>query len=128
MHYVIDNIVSEEIPKLAWLVYLNSVDLYEMVVNDSSIGFYSFEDEDDYVEIHLYIFPSGRKHSMSAMRHIIRSQTKPIKTSVYGTHEYVFKIAQRLGFEHTDTCIDNITKNGVKYDVWDLIYKENNNG
>lgn len=128
MHYVIDNLVSDEIPKTDWLQYLNSVSLYDILVDNVSIGFYSFEEEEDAVEIHLYIFPSGRRHSMSAMRHIIRSQTKPIKTSVYGTHRYVFKIAQRLGFVHTDTYRNNITKGGIKYDVWDLIYKENNNG
>lgn len=124
VNLVLEGLVSDQLSVESLTAYLNSVNLYSMFVGNLCIGFYSAEDCTDSVEVHAYIFPTCRKHSLSALRHITRSQTKPIKTSVYGTHLHVFKFLQRLGFIHTGTHSQVLTKNGIKYDVWDLLYKE----
>lgn len=117
------------------LLYIEALDLlkhsqlFSLMKGDARIGFYSIDDLGDSVEAHAYIYKSYRKHSLSALRHIIRSQSKTIKTSVYGTHLHVLKFLTRIGFVVTDTFCDALVKHGKSYDVVELRYtKENFDG
>lgn len=111
------------------LEFLKQSQLFALYKGDVLIGFYSVDDLRDSVEAHAYIFKSYRKYSLSALRFIIASQDKNIKTSVYGTHMHVLKFLQRVGFAVTGTLHGALVKNGKSYDVVELLYtKEKTNG
>lgn len=111
------------------LELLKHSQLFSLAEGDARIGFYSIDDLGDSVEAHAYIYKSYRKHSLSALRYIIASQDKNIKTSVYGTHLHVLKFLTKVGFKVTDTLCNALVKYGKSYDVIELLYiKERPNG
>lgn len=119
-----DRIVYKEGLKL--LAESRLIGLYK---NGQLVGFYSLDDLGGSVEAHAYIFKGYRRHSLEALRYIIASQDKDIKTSVYGSHPHVLKFLTRTGFAITGVLKDALIKNGKVYDVVELIYnKEKPNG
>lgn len=111
------------------LEYLKQSQLMALYKNNSLVGFYSLDDLGDCVEAHAYIFKSYRKHSLEALRFIIASQSRDIKTSVYGTHLHVLKFLTKIGFAVTGTLKNVLCKGGTLHDVVELIYiKEKPNG
>ncbi|MGL5013657.1 MAG: hypothetical protein ACRC6V_05115 [Bacteroidales bacterium] len=102
---------------------LKSSQLFALYAGDAQIGFFSIDDLNDCVEAHAYVFRDYRKHSISALRYIVASQDKPIKTSVYGTHQHVIKFLQKMGFITVETLPSALMKGGELYDVVELFYK-----
>ncbi|MGL5012698.1 MAG: hypothetical protein ACRC6V_00190 [Bacteroidales bacterium] len=111
------------------LEVLSQSHLIILYKGDQAVGFYSLDDLGDCVEAHAYIFKSYRKYSLEALRFIIASQSKDIKTSVYGTHLHVLKFLTKVGFTITDILDNALVKNGTTHNVIELIYiKEKPNG
>lgn len=117
------------------LLYIEALDilkhsqLFSLMKGDACIGFYSIDDLGDSVEAHAYIYNNYRNHSLAALRYIIKSQSKNIKTSVYGTHLHVLKFLTKVGFVVTDTFCNALIRHGKSYDVVELLYiKENDCG
>lgn len=102
---------------------LKSSQIYALYAGDAQIGFFTLDDLNDCVEAHAYIFSDHRRHSIKALRYIVASQSKPIKTSVYGTHLHVVKFLHKLGFITTNVLSDALVKGGKSYDVVELFYK-----
>lgn len=102
--------------------YLKSdkVELFKLTKDGEYIGFYSVE-RGVVPEIHAFILPEARRHSINALRHIKRVLPGPILTSVYGTHMHVYKVLQRLGFEYLNTEYNAYLKDGVYHNVYFLI-------
>lgn len=126
---LIDETLDDRLIYNEGLEFLKQSQLIALYKGDQLIGFYSLDDLGDCVEAHAYIFKSCRKYSIEALRYIIASQSKDIKTSVYGTHLHVLKFLTKVGFVITDTLNNALVKNGNTYDVVGLIYiKEKPNG
>ncbi|MGL5014081.1 MAG: hypothetical protein ACRC6V_07315 [Bacteroidales bacterium] len=126
---MIDETLDDRLLYTEGLEYLSQSELMALYKNEVLIGFYSLDDLGDCVEAHAYIFKGCRKHSLEALRFIIASQSKDIKTSVYGTHLHVLKFLNKVGFTLTGTLKDALMKGGKLYDVVELIYiKEKPNG
>ncbi|MGL5014180.1 MAG: hypothetical protein ACRC6V_07820 [Bacteroidales bacterium] len=108
---------------------LQNSQLFALYTGDVRVGFYSIDDLGEAVEAHAYIFQGYRKYSIQALRHIISSQDKHIKTSVYGSHRHVVKFLTKVGFKITNILDKALVRHGETYDVLELIYtKENDNG
>lgn len=108
---------------------LQNSQLFALYTGDVRVGFFTVDDLGFVVEAHAYIFPDHRRHSIKALRHIIASQNKPIKTSVYGTHQHVFKFLTKVGFKLTNILDKALVRHGETYDVWELLYiQENKDG
>lgn len=101
---------------------LQNSQLFVLYTGDVRVGFYSIDDLGDTVEAHAYIFQDYRRHSIKALRHIIASQDKPIKTSVYGSHQHVAKFLIKVGFKLTNILDKALVRNGETYDVLELLY------
>lgn len=101
---------------------LQNSQLFVLYTGDVRVGFYSIDDLGDAVEAHAYIFQDCRRHSIKALRHIIASQDKPIKTSVYGSHQHVVKFLIKVGFKITNILDKALVRHGETYDVLGLIY------
>lgn len=108
---------------------LQKSQLFSLNTGGIMVGFYSVDELDGCVEIHVYMFSEYRKYSLKALRFIFASKKGSIKTSVYGTHPHIVIFLQRLGFTVTNTLRNALVKNGKTYDVVELFFtKENNNG
>lgn len=126
---VVNETLDDRIIYKEGLEILEHSQLFLLIKGDVSIGFYSIDDLGDCVEAHAYIYKSYRRHSLEALRFIIDSQSKGIKTSVYGTHQHVINFLTKLGFTITDKLTNALVKNGKTYDVVELFYiKEKPNG
>ena len=101
---------------------LQNSQLFVLYTGDVRIGFYSIDDLGYAVEAHAYIFHDYRRHSIQALRHIIASQDKPIKTSVYGSHQHVVRFLTKVGFKITNILDKALVRHGETYDVLELIY------
>lgn len=124
-----DETIDDRIVYKEGLELLAESRLIGLYKNKQLIGFYSLDDLGDSVEAHAYIFKGCRRYSLEALRYIIESQDKDIKTSVYGTHLHVLNFLTRVGFVETGVLKDALVKNGKVYDVVELIYiKEKPNG
>lgn len=119
---LIQETVDDRLLYIEALELLKHSQLFSLTEGDACIGFYSIDDLDDSVEAHAYILKSYRKYSLSALRHIIASQDKNIKTSVYGSHLHVLKFLTRVGFVVTNTLCNALVKHGKTYDVVELLY------
>lgn len=126
---LIDETLDDRLIYNEGLEFLQQSHLLALYKGDHMIGFYSLDDLGDFVEAHAYIFKSCRKYSLEALRYIVASQSKDIKTSVYGTHLHVLKFLHRLGFTTTGTLNNALVKDGKTYNVIELFYiKEKPNG
>lgn len=101
---------------------LQNSQLFVLYTGDVRVGFYSIDDLGDAVEAHAYLFQDYRRYSIKALRHIIASQDKPIKTSVYGSHQHVVKFLTKVGFKITNILDKALVRHGETYDVLELIY------
>ena len=100
--------------------------LFSLKIEGVIIGFYSLDDLENCVEIHFYIYTPYRKHSLYALRRVMESQERDIKTSVYGTHFHVVKFLTKKGFKVTDVLMNTLVKHGKTYNVFELYYKQSN--
>lgn len=126
---LIDETLDDRLLYNEGLEFLKQSQLVGLWKDDQMIGFYSLDDLGDCVEAHAYIFKGCRNYSLEALRYIIASQSKDIKTSVYGTHLHVLKFLTKIGFTITGTLKDALKKDGDLFDVVELIYiKEKSNG
>lgn len=126
---VIDETLDDRLIYNEGLEFLKQSQLIALYKGDIMIGFYSLDDLGDCVEAHAYIFKKYRRYSVAALRFIIKSQNKHIKTSVYGTHLHILKFLTKIGFTITGILSNVLVKNGHTYDVVNLLYtKEISNG
>lgn len=126
---LIDETLDDRLLYNEGLELLGQSQLIALYKEDVLIGFYSLDDLGDCVEAHAYIFKGCRRHSLEALRFIIASQSKDIKTSVYGTHLHVLKFLTKAGFTPIGTLKDALKKGGELHDVVELLYiKEKPNG
>lgn len=105
--------------------YLQSCELFKLYAGKEYIGFYSVENGR---EIHFYILPSQRKHSIRALKYVESITPKPISTSVYGTHTHVTKLLQRMGFQLVGVQSKAYLKDGNYYAVYFMQKEDMNNG
>ncbi len=104
---------------------LKSSQLFALYVGEVLIGFYSLDSLPDGVEIHVYIYPGLRKHSLSVFRYLNRAYDTTIHTRVYVTHPHVKEFLTRLGFVVTDTLLNLLVKHNKPWPVWVLkLHKE----
>lgn len=126
---VVNGVLDDRLTFKDGLESLRGSSLFSLTENGELVGFYSEDGLEGCVEIHMYMFPQHRRYSLRALRHIFKSKTGNIKTSVYGTHLHVVTFLKRLGFEVTGTLKDALIKDNKAYDVLELLFiKENNNG
>lgn len=103
-------------------------ELHQAYFDGENIGFLTVDrHSSDVIEVHAFINPDSRKHSLAALREIDRAHPESILTSVWGTHPHACIIAKRMGFKHCHTEVNDIIKGGVAYDM-DYFYKEKSNG
>lgn len=126
---LIDETLDDRLLYSEGLEFIKQSQLIALFKKDELVGFYTLDELGDCVEAHAYIFKNHRKYSLEALRYIISSQSKDIKTSVYGTHLHVQKFLTRAGFVYSGTLKDALMKGGELYDVVELLYiKEKPNG
>ncbi|MGL5582276.1 MAG: GNAT family N-acetyltransferase [Cetobacterium sp.] len=126
---VVNGVLDDRLTFKDGLESLRGSKLFSLTEGGDLVGFYSEDELEGCVEIHMYMFQEHRRHSLRALRHIFKSQTGNIKTSVYGTHLHVVTFLKRLGFEVTNILEECLVKNGETYDVLELLFtKEKNNG
>lgn len=119
---VIKETLDDRLKYIDGLEILKSSQLYGLYKGDSLVGFYSVDDFIDCVEAHVYMFKTHRRYSLEALRLVVASQNKHIKTSVYGTHTHIVKFLQRLGFTPFNIIKDGVMKNDKLYDVTELLF------
>ena len=126
---VIKETVDDRLLYREGLEILSHSQLYQLLEGEKVIGFYTVDDEGDSEEIHVYIYPEHRRYSLRVFRYIKSHQSKPITTTVYGTHFHVCKFLTRIGFTITGVQLNKLVKNGNQHHVWELTCsKENSNG
>lgn len=98
--------------------------LHQMFYKGENIGFITVDRQSStLVEVHGFINPASRGHSIAALRAIDRAYPDSIVTSVWGTHPHACIIAKRLGFKHIHTEEGELLKGGQAYNI-DYFYKE----
>lgn len=103
-------------------------ELHQIYADDTVVGFFTVDRQSSIlVEIHAFVYPQYRRHSVEALRVMDRSYNCSIVTSVWGTHPHTDKLLTRMGFVHIETEEGEVCKGGKVYDI-NYFYKEKQNG
>ncbi|MGL5013093.1 MAG: hypothetical protein ACRC6V_02225 [Bacteroidales bacterium] len=121
-------VVHDECTLQDVLSSLCECELHQIYADDTVVGFFTADRQSSkLVEIHAFIYPQFRQHSIDALREMERSWDCSIVTSVWGTHPHAAKILTRMGFVHIETEEDEVRKCGNLYNI-DYFYKEKQDG
>ncbi|MGL5014027.1 MAG: hypothetical protein ACRC6V_07010 [Bacteroidales bacterium] len=99
---------------------ISTSQLFSLFKGDKLLGFYSLDELDSGIEIHVYMFSDCRRYSLSCLRLIYDTYDTSILTSVYGTHSHVKDFLLKLGFVIIDVEENALIKNGQVHNLWVL--------
>lgn len=123
---MIEKLVFDNETLIGHYNYLSAIPTVAVVDSGEFCGFFTKEETDGFMEIHLFIYPSKRRVVWPLLKELKReavSTHKGIRTSVHSTHQYLVKILERFGGKVTGVDEEFATKDGKLIGITYLEYK-----